>query len=44
MAVTLSKKVVGVGGFEPPASRPQTVRSAKLSYTPVLITVWADAA
>ena len=26
--------MVGVGGFEPSASRPQTARSAKLSYTP----------
>ena len=26
--------MVGVGGFEPPASRSRTVRSPKLSHTP----------
>ena len=29
--------MVGVDGFEPSASRPQTARSARLSYTPWLL-------
>ena len=32
-------KLVGVGGFEPPTSWPQTRRSTKLSYTPTAISV-----
>jgi hypothetical protein len=28
-------KLVGVGGFEPPTSRSRTVRSTKLSHTPI---------
>ena len=27
--------LVGVGGFEPPTSRSRTVRSTKLSHTPI---------
>ena len=34
--------LVGVGGFEPPASRTRTVRSTRLSHTPMKMILIRD--